>query len=262
MTAAAPTPITVACDECGADVTGPTLDAFSDAFLAHVRTVHADWPYPDIAVRNYGEAHVRLTGRTERLESISSVAVEPVTPERLDDWLSFFDHDAFAGNPAWAACYCSEPHQYPRGAAPEDVEFHTWRHNRELMIELIGAGKVSGYLAYVDGTPGGWVNASTRDQYTLYALGPDADPADADVVAVSCFTIAPPYRRHGLAARLLDRVVADAAGRGATWIEGYPSKSGRTDDAGNFKGPRSLYEERGFEPVDERERDTVMRRRA
>jgi len=31
-------------------------------------------------------------------------------------------------------------------------------------------------------------------------------------------------------------------------------------DAGHFRGPRSMYEERGFQPIEVRERDTVMRR--
>jgi len=34
-----------------------------------------------------------------------------------------------------------------------------------------------------------------------------------------CFVIAPPFRRHGVASALLDRVLADASNRGASWIE-------------------------------------------
>jgi len=49
------------------------------------------------------------------------------------------------------------------------------------------------------------------------------------VIGISCFVIAPPFRRHGVASALLDRVIAEASARGALWVEGYPtSNPGRT----------------------------------
>jgi GNAT superfamily N-acetyltransferase len=72
--------------------------------------------------------------------------------------------------------------------------------------------------------------------------------------------VAPPYRRHGLAAALLDTVVADAPARGARWIEAYPINEERPDDAGRFRGPRALFEARGFHAVKTRALDTVVRR--
>jgi GNAT superfamily N-acetyltransferase len=76
---------------------------------------------------------------------------------------------------------------------------------------------------------------------------------------MSCFVVAPPYRRHGIASLLLDRVIADAAGRGASWVEGYPRNVPEEGDPGHFRGPRHLFDDRGFQPVEKRERDTVMR---
>ncbi len=247
------------CETCGASVEAPNLQAFSDAFIAHVRSRHPDWPYPDTALRNFAEATQRLTGSTERLDVIGRVSVHPVGRSRLDHWLEFFDHDAFAGNAGWASCYCSEPHVLTPGTAAAH-EPKSWRDNRELMIGRLSRGDTFGYLAYVDDRPGGWVNASMRGQYTLFCQGPQARPADDEVLGVSCFVIAPPYRRHGLAAALLDRVIADAAERGARWVEAYPFTDPGADDAGHFRGPRSLYAARGFEEVDQRDRHTVVRR--
>ena len=96
--------------ECGATIAGDDLPALGDAMIAHVRADHTDWPFPDGAIRNYAEATQRLTGPTERLDAIGSIEIHPVTAERIDDWVYFFDHDGFADNPAWAACYCHEPH--------------------------------------------------------------------------------------------------------------------------------------------------------
>jgi len=250
------------CDACGTTVHGADVEAFAEAYLVHARADHPDWPYTDTAIRNYAEATQRLTGPTQRLESIDEVTIHPVTEDRIDDWLSFFDHDGFADNPAWAGCYCTEPHLMPRGTAPEEYETQTWRQSRETMAGLLRSGRSCGYLAYVAGRPAAWVNASRRSDYALYRLGEGVDPADGEVVGISCFVVAPPYRRHGLAARLLERVLADAPGRGVKWVEAYPFTGEPRDDARNSRGTRSLYERNGFKPVEEHERHTVVRRPA
>ena len=101
-----------------------------------------------------------------------------------------------------------------------------------------------------------------RKDHGLYkTVDPDGlEPST--VIGVSCFVVAPPFRRHGIASARLDRVFADAVGRGASRIEGHPHNRPDKSDAGHFRGPRSLYEARGFQPVEAREHDTVMRRRA
>lgn len=246
------------CEGCTTVVEGPDLPAFGDAFIAHVRSSHPDWPYPDVAIRSYAEATQRLTGPTERLAAIGEVTIHPVAPDRIDDWLGFFDHDAFAGNPADAACYCTEPHLLTPEAT-EGVGVRPWRDNRELMAGLLAAGRAYGYLAYVDGTPAAWINASMRAECTLYRQG---DGTDAEVVSVSCIGVAPPYRGHGLPAALLDRVLADAPARGATWVEAYPFHDEEQLDLDNWRGHRSLFTARGFEVIQMRQRDSVLRRRA
>lgn len=225
--------------------------------MVEARTSH-DWPYPDQGIRNYAEATQRLTGPRERLATLGALSTHPVTEDRLDDRSTFFDRDAFVGKPEWAACYCLEPH-VAVGDAPEQADVPPWRHNREAMLQRLRDGSSFGYLAYVDGRPAGWVNASSRCDYTLHP-GEDDDPPGTQVIGVSCFIIAPPYRRHGLAAALLGRVLADASERGAGWVEAYPFTEDPEGEAGNFRGPRSMYAERGFEPVRIRTRDTVVRR--
>jgi GNAT superfamily N-acetyltransferase len=248
------------CDDCSVLVEGPTLEAFSDAYLAHARSRHPDWPFPDTAIRNVAEATQRLTGSTDRLDTIGPVAIHPVTAERIPDWLSYFDHDAFAGNPVDACCYCAGPHVVPRGQWG-GMEQRPWRQSRELMISLLRSGRAFGYLAYVDDKPAGWVNASKRSECASYRLGASADPSDGDVIVVSCFGIAPPYRGHGLVRLLLRRVLDDAATRGARWVEAYPFSDQENVDEDNWLGPAALYAAHGFEVVGALQRQTVVRAR-
>jgi len=250
--------VKVKCFGCDAVVDADGADKVVDAFVVHGQKSH-NWSYPEEAIRNYArnyaEAGERLTGGTERSSEIGDVTVHPVTEERVGDWLRFFDHDAFAGNPDWASCYCLEPHV---PATPELPE-RSWRDTRASVAERLRGGRTFGYLAYVDGRPAGWVNASLRSDYGLYRLVDPDGPEPRSVIGVSCFVIAPPFRRHGIAAALLDRVIADAWARGASWIEGYPHNTPQDSDAGHFRGPRSMYDARGFEPIEVREHDTVVR---
>jgi GNAT superfamily N-acetyltransferase len=250
--------VKVKCFGCDAMIEAPTADAVADAFVAHGQESHT-WSYPQESIRNYArnyaDATERLTGGTERLSEIGSIAVHPVTGDRVDEWLRFMDHDGFAGNPDWASCYCLEPHIPAPPAQPE----RAWRETRVTVAERLRRGTTFGYLAYVGERPAGWVNASLRSDYGLFRLVDPDGPEPTSVVGVSCFVIAPPFRRHGIASALLDRVIADAPARGAAWIEAYPHNKPEASDAGHFRGPRSMYDARGFEPINVREHDTVMR---
>jgi GNAT superfamily N-acetyltransferase len=253
--------VKVKCFGCDALIEANDADAVADAFVAHGQESHT-WSYPEEAIRNYArnyaEATERLTGNTDRLSEIGDTAVHPATMDRIDDWLRFFDHEAFAGNPDWASCYCLEPHIPATPAQPE----RAWRETRATVAERLRCGTTFGYLAYVDSRPAGWVNASLRSDYGLYQhVDPDG-PEPTSVIGVSCFVVAPPFRQHGIASALLDRVIADAAARGASWIEGYPHNKPEASAPGHFRGPRSMYDARGFEPIKVREHDTVVRRSA
>lgn len=227
---------------CGTEIGAETFDEHVEAYLAHVRVAHPDLGITEGNVRDYLEAEERLSDRTERLDEIGAVEVHEATAERLDDVLAFFDRDAFAGNPAWAGCYCMCHHveslDWPKRRAAE---------NRADMIERIRAGTTNGLLAYVDGTPAAWCNASPRSTLPEHR-GRDEHP-DERVGCVVCFVVAPPYRRHGLANRLLDGALESFRARGLTHAEAYPRRETQ-GDPGAYHGPLDLYVSRGFDEVD------------
>lgn len=241
------------CPFCASVIEAPDLEAFGHAGLAHVRAEHPDTPYPGMAVRNYMEGLARMTGSAERLDSIGPIEIHPVTEDRIDDWLAFFDFDAMVATPQWASCYCLEPHDLAPGA--ESMPETHWTERRAAMVERLQAGSTVGYLAYVDGRPAGWVNASKRGDYSLYRRGDDADDC---TIGVACFAVAPAFQGHGVAKALLARVIADAPERGADVVEAYPFKPDVEVEA-QFRGPRSMYDRVGFQLVAERGNDTVVR---
>jgi GNAT superfamily N-acetyltransferase len=250
--------VKVKCFNCDEVIKVEGLEVLADVFVAHGHKNHS-WEYPEKAIRdyarNYAEAVERLTGDTVRKEEIGEITISPVTEDSIDDWLQFFDHDGFADNPGWASCYCLQPHL---PTIDENLD-RPWRESRSIMVKRLLKGETFGYLAYVDNKPVGWVNASLRSDYEMFQQVNPEGPEPASVIGVSCFVIAPPYRRHGVASALLDRVIEEAATRGALWIEGYPRNEPKSNAAAHFRGPQSMYTKRGFQPVVVRERDTVMR---
>src|SRR6185369_1658781 len=125
-------------------------------------------------------------------------AITPLTRAARDEYLAFFDRDAFADNPRWASCYCmfnQAPHHL------QSWDTRTGSQNRASAAEFIDRGQLRGYLAYQDGKVVGWCNANRYDRYTTLD---DRSKAVAGAIGVlACFIVAPAYRGQGIAARLL-----------------------------------------------------------
>jgi GNAT superfamily N-acetyltransferase len=242
---------------CGLVMEADDFDALGAVAIAHFAEAHADLGLTATQVANYVNALPRLTGGTERLEVIDGVVkVEPVATERLGDILAFFDHDAFADNAGWASCYCMAHHV-------EDVDGadRTADANRADLTERIEAGTTTGAVAYVGDKLAGWVNASPVTAYPHHADADHGGFAPDEVGAIACFVIAPPYRGHGLARRLLDAAVEQFAAAGKKAIEVYPILDPKSP-AGAYRGPVPLLLEAGFEQVTEPNKSgaVVMRR--
>jgi GNAT superfamily N-acetyltransferase len=172
-----------------------------------------------------------------------SIEVLPLEPERLGDYLAFFDRTAFTDNPDWADCYCLFYH-----VAAEEWEKRSGAQNREGAARLIRDGGLSGFLAYEDGRPVGWCNANRKQRYVLLTGARELwDPQEdgSRTLSVVCFVIAPGYRRRGIARGLLSAACAAAPAQGLERAEAYPRKKARTA-AEHYHGPLELYLGQGF----------------
>ena len=236
---------------CGAELSGADTNEQVTAGVAHFEAEHPQIPITATGVRNFIEREPMLTGGTERLDTLGEVSIVPLAPERLDDVLAFFDHDAFADFPGWAGCYCIAHH------CPDESEWadRSWQRNRADLVDRINAGTTSGVLAYVDGRLAGWCNASKREAYPHYARGED----DTAVGVVACFVMAPPYRGHGLARRLLEAAVEQFRSEGMAAVEGHCATNAVGPQA-SYRGTIPLYESQGFEVAHRGEQTTVMRK--
>jgi GNAT superfamily N-acetyltransferase len=142
----------------------------------------------------------------------------------------------------------------------EEWAVRTAADNRRDMTEMIGNGDVTALLAYVDGKPVGWCNygESTRLNGVMHRFGLNA--ADQQGVgSLSCFVIAAPFRKHGVATKLLEAALERMRARGVKVAEAYPVKEMKSPQS-NYRGPLSMYLAAGFERHRETERHIIVRK--
>ena len=243
---------------CGSVFEAPDIEGMFAVMRAHTDEAHAEYELRDDDVRDFVEAALRMEPPLPRVEAIGEVEVQPLAPERADDFMRFFDYEGFRDNPAWAGCYCRFFYQADAGV----WKTRRLSENRDEAERCSRRGEMPGYLAYVDGEVGGWCNAAPRSTLprVLDELGIVGD-TDAAVGSVVCFVIAPHLRRHGLSGRLLDAAIDGFRGAGMRYVEGYPNKESHEGASENFRGPEELFRRAGFEAAGETERTKVMRLR-
>lgn len=180
-----------------------------------------------------------------------------LTPDRLPDYLGFFDQDAFSDNPDWAGCYCHYPHADHRPDANPPWDQRTVAQNRAAAGQCIAEGRMSGFLARLDGRVVGWCNANRIDCYSVVAPDPELDAARTGFIA--CFVIAAPSRGQGIARRLLEAACESFRRRKFMVVEARPVRNAQ-GAAANYHGPLALYLENGFRIVREEKEALVVRR--
>ncbi len=167
---------------------------------------------------------------------MGELVIKELTASLKDDFLDYFDNRAFADNPDWSDCYCSLFHFANKGKA----------ESRREASSFIDAGRTHGFLAYEDGKPVGWCNASNRNNYPAlhWLMGPGPDKWER-VGSIVCFNVAATHRKRGVAAQLLDAACKKFSKEGLEYAEAYPVKRPMSD-AYNFQGPMSMYLKAGF----------------
>ena len=195
---------------------------------------------------------------------LNDLVICKLTPDKLNDYLYFFENVAHTDNKEWDRCYCVN---------------YCSDHNRELAVDLFDAdvrrtyaikyvneGKLQGYLAYHDGKLVGWCNANDKKDclgcFGCQLICGNTKPTldNLKIKSVFCFTVAPAMRGKHIATALLERVIKDAQEDGYDYIEAYPDKNA-TNMYYNFVGPIGLYQKYGFTEVGTTESHLIYRKK-
>jgi GNAT superfamily N-acetyltransferase len=172
---------------------------------------------------------------------LAAIEVVPATAERWSDVVTLMGGNGDRG------CWC----QAPRGRAFGYGRIEPGERRTALRSQL-DEEPPPGMLAYVEGEVAGWCGFGPRPSLPRLVRSrtiPAVD--DLPVWSVVCFLVRVGYRRRGVAAALLDGVVAFARRSGAPGVEAYPidPEGGRVDVGFGYVGVTPMFEKAGFRRV-------------
>ena len=182
------------------------------------------------------------------------IACRPLTPDRWDDLERLFGPE----RGACAGCWClwfklRRPEWDAAGRAGRKAMFRA----------AVMAGPPPGILAYADGTAVGWCAVEPRERYPVILRSRVRRPVDErPAFAITCFYLAPRWRRRGLMRPLIEGAVALAGEQGAQLVEAYPLDAPPGErPSGAFTGIARAFAACGFVEVARRSaRRPIMRK--
>ena len=149
--------------------------------------------------------------------TLADIGIRPLTPQRLADFLDFFEQRAFTDNPHWRSCYCHFAHaDHARVAWKE----RSATENRAATCERIAGETMTAWLAYAQGLAIGRCNAGPRR--FIEGLFDAPDPLAERIGAIACFVVAPGFRGRGVATALLGAACDGLRERAFESAEAYP----------------------------------------
>src|SRR5260221_6324709 len=190
----------------------------------------------------------------------TDLGIRPLGPEGLDEFLGFFDRDAFTDNAWWSGCFCNfyesltHPAENPDPATPAFAAFRD--HNRSEKVARVRGGLAHGFLALKDGRVVGWLNAQRSE---AYANPRQFMPAFVDLPErtglLMCFVVAPGARAQGVGSALMKAAVHDFRAQGLRYAQGFarrpdgPRQEWESFETSSDHGTPSMYTPNGFTEV-------------
>ena len=172
----------------------------------------------------------------------ASVVVRPATAARWKDVESLFgEKGACAG--CWCMWFRKTRSEFARDGGPG---------NKRSLRALVESGAPSGLIAYAGREPVGWCAVAPRGDYSGLQRSRLFQPLDdLPVWSVTCFFVARPWRRRGVAVAMLDAAVELARKKKAKAIEGYAvvTKDKKSPEAFIYHGTEGSFLKAGFEVV-------------
>jgi len=191
-----------------------------------------------------------------------NVEIHKLTPELAESYARFFDETPH-NEEFKRKCYCVNWHT-------DSAKGKSWpdktAERRAVAIERVESGHIRGYLAYHDSKIVGWCNANTKSDcqkvikrmISKHMHTPvDVYSDDEKVKFIFCFTIAPDYRRKGVASQLLEYICNDAKADGYSFVEVFTKRDFAND---GFRGVFEMYEKHGFYIYAEQDGKVIMRK--
>lgn len=168
--------------------------------------------------------------------------IRPLNMDMAEAFTQYLSGLDFGHAPHWSTCFCR--YYYT------DCDMDTWRGrsgevNRAEALEEIQAGRMKGYLAFINDICVGWCSVNDLDRLIRMKqeLGPFCE--GKRTACICCFVIHPEYRGKGIARALLNQVIQDyrAAEYEGIIVAPFDNPS---EPEKRYRGTWNMYLEAGF----------------
>lgn len=177
---------------------------------------------------------------------IDGYLVEPLTPERFDDFVAVVGRSGIGG------CWCMYWTCPSSAAWGEGCKGGSEAANRQAFRDLVEAGPPPGLLLYDDGAPVAWCRVMPRRalpglENSRYFK---TDLDIVDVWSLACFVVRRSHRGTGLTAVLARAAIEFVREQGGTIVESYPWDTDEAKaDSVVYTGLASTFARLGFDVV-------------
>jgi GNAT superfamily N-acetyltransferase len=138
--------------------------------------------------------------------------------------INFSDFEALTSCESGGGCYCSFWHQKISSMQEWDQRKKETPHlNRQIVLDKIKTGFHAGVLAYADGELLAWISMGPlTDFYWTWKRVGQLGESSNTVAGITCFTVAPKFRKQGLQSKILKELIEYGKAQGWSSIEAYP----------------------------------------
>ena len=180
---------------------------------------------------------------------------------RTEDYLRFFDQE----NSGSVVCYCTHWNMTQEEIDRRIVEpvknnvAQLPQVSREVAVEMIGADKMHGYLAYEGKAPVGWCNCNDKRNYIFLARHVLAEvEEEKKVKSIVCLKVARDKDFFQVGSALLESVCKLSKEEGYSFIEVYPHEGAMI--CADFDSALQLYLANGFQLRSMKNGEAVLRK--
>ncbi len=167
---------------------------------------------------------------------------------RTEDYLRIFDQASSGG----VVCYCTHWNMTQEEIdqrimeSVKNNEATLSQISREVAVEMIGADKIHGYLAYEGKTPVGWCNCDDKENYIFLARHVVAEAEEKEKVkSIVCLKVTKDKDFFQVGSALLESVCKLSKEEGYSFIEVYPHEGAMI--CADFDSALQLYLANGFQ---------------
>ena len=180
---------------------------------------------------------------------IDGYQVEPLTPDRFDDFVAVIGRGGIGG------CWCMYWTHPTTATWGEGCRGGSTAPNRQAFLDLVEAGPPPGLLAYDDGDPVAWCRVMPRRALPGLANSRyfKTDLEIDGVWSLACFVVRRSHRGRGLTTVLTKAALEFVREQGGRIVESYPWDTDAVKaDAVVYTGLASTFTRLGFEVVQRR----------